>query len=99
MKLSMPLNYAGDFAESTRRVVELESAGLDVVWVAEAYGYDGPSLMGSLLFTLRITLAALAGAALLPAQALPLKNAAPAPALKLPPRKAGKIPSRTPRCF
>ena len=48
MKLSMPLNYAGDFAESARQVVELEAAGLDVVWVAEAYGYDGPSLMGYL---------------------------------------------------
>src|SRR6202451_2589416 len=44
----MPLDYAGNFAESARQVVELESAGLDVVWVAEAYGYDGPSLMGYL---------------------------------------------------
>ena len=34
MKLSMPLSYAGNFAESARQVVELEKAGLDVVWVA-----------------------------------------------------------------
>src|SRR6202046_3786549 len=26
----------------------MEKAGRDVVWVAEAYGYDGPSLMGYL---------------------------------------------------
>src|ERR1700677_1899037 len=59
----MPLNYAGDFAESARRVVELEAAGLDVVWVAEAYGYDGPSLMGYLAAkTERVEI----GAAILP---------------------------------
>src|ERR1700728_1712341 len=44
----MPLSYAGNFAESARQVVALEAAGLDGVWVAEAYGYDGPSLMGYL---------------------------------------------------
>src|SRR6202050_1077733 len=48
MKLSMPLNYAGGFAESARQTAELEKVGLDVVWVAEAYGYDAPSLMGYL---------------------------------------------------
>ncbi|HEY1831555.1 MAG TPA: LLM class F420-dependent oxidoreductase [Acidimicrobiales bacterium] len=48
MKLSMPLSYAGGFEESARQVAELEKAGLDTVWVAEAYGYDGPSLMGYL---------------------------------------------------
>jgi F420-dependent oxidoreductase-like protein len=42
------LSYAGGFAESARQVAELEKVGLDVVWVAEAYGYDGPSLMGYL---------------------------------------------------
>src|SRR5580693_8337912 len=44
----MPLNYAGGFAESARQTAELEKAGLDNVWVAEAYGYDAPSLMGYL---------------------------------------------------
>ncbi len=48
MKISMPLDYSGGFAESVARVVELEKAGLDLVWVAEAYGFDGPSLMGYL---------------------------------------------------
>ncbi|MGH9046231.1 MAG: LLM class F420-dependent oxidoreductase [Acidimicrobiales bacterium] len=48
MKLSMPLSYAGGFAESARQTAELEKAGLDTVWVAEAYGFDGPSLMGYL---------------------------------------------------
>ena len=63
MKLSMPLSYAGNFAESARQVVELEAAGLDVVWVAEAYGYDGPSLMGYLAAkTERVEI----GAAILP---------------------------------
>jgi F420-dependent oxidoreductase-like protein len=48
VKLSMPLSYAGGFAESARQTAELEKVGLDTVWVAEAYGYDGPSLMGYL---------------------------------------------------
>src|SRR5580658_3461702 len=44
----MPLSYAGGFAESARQVAELEKVGLDLVWVAEAYGFDAPSLMGYL---------------------------------------------------
>jgi len=36
MKLSMMLNYAGGFHAAVDRVVELEKAGLDVVWIAEA---------------------------------------------------------------
>jgi F420-dependent oxidoreductase-like protein len=48
MKLGMPLSYAGGFKEAARQVFELEKAGLDTVWVAEAYGYDGVSLMGYL---------------------------------------------------
>lgn len=48
MKISMPLDYSGGFAESVAKVAELEKAGLDLVWVAEAYGFDGPSLMGYL---------------------------------------------------
>ncbi|TDQ52459.1 LLM class F420-dependent oxidoreductase [Actinorugispora endophytica] len=46
MQISMPLNYSGDIKESVDQVVELEKAGLDTVWVAEAYGFDGPTLMG-----------------------------------------------------
>src|SRR5215218_10060708 len=48
MKIAMPLNYAGDFEGSARQVVELEKAGLDLVWVAEAYGVDAVSIMGYL---------------------------------------------------
>jgi len=48
MKLSMQLAYSGGFEESARQVVDLESAGLDIAWVAEAYGFDGVSLMGYL---------------------------------------------------
>ena len=48
MKLSMPLMYAGNPREAADSVAALEKAGLDTVWVAEAYGYDSPTLMGYL---------------------------------------------------
>jgi F420-dependent oxidoreductase-like protein len=48
MKLSMMINYAGGFKEAVQRVVELEKAGLDQVWVAEAYSYDAISQVGYL---------------------------------------------------
>jgi F420-dependent oxidoreductase-like protein len=48
MKISMTLNYAGGFEESARQAADLEQAGLDVVWVAEAYSFDAPSFMGYL---------------------------------------------------
>lgn len=48
MKISMQLQYSGGFKESAQQVADLERAGLDIVWVAEAYGYDAPSLMGYL---------------------------------------------------
>lgn len=48
MQISMQLSYSGGFKESADSVAELEEAGLDLVWVAEAYGFDGPSLMGYL---------------------------------------------------
>jgi F420-dependent oxidoreductase-like protein len=44
----MQLSYAGDFKEAAQKVVDLESAGLDIVWVAEAYTFDAISLMGYL---------------------------------------------------
>lgn len=63
MRLSMPLSYAGGFTESVDMVVEMEKAGLDVVWVAEAYGFDAPSHMGYLAArTTRVQI----GAAILP---------------------------------
>jgi F420-dependent oxidoreductase-like protein len=46
VKIAMSLAYSGGFRESVRRVAELEKSGLDLVWVAEAYGFDSPSLMG-----------------------------------------------------
>ncbi|WP_017605850.1 LLM class F420-dependent oxidoreductase [Nocardiopsis alkaliphila] len=48
MRISMPLQYAGEPKSAVDQVVELEKAGLDTVWVAEAYGYDSPTLMGYL---------------------------------------------------
>ena len=48
MKLSTPLMYSGNPRESADQVAKLEKAGLDTVWVAEAYGFDSPTLMGYL---------------------------------------------------
>ena len=48
MKVSTMLSYSGGFKEAANQVVEMEKAGLDLVWVAEAYGFDSPSLMGYL---------------------------------------------------
>lgn len=44
----MQMPYAGGFEQSIAQVVELEKAGLDIVWVAEAYGFDAVSVMGYL---------------------------------------------------
>ena len=48
MKISMSINYSGNFKDSAQRVVELEKAGLDVVWIAEAYSFDAVSQVGYL---------------------------------------------------
>ncbi len=40
--------YDGNPRATADQVVELEKAGLDMVWVAEAYGFDSPTLMGYL---------------------------------------------------
>lgn len=48
MQISMQLSYSGGFKKAADTVAELEAAGLDLVWVAEAYGFDGASLMGYL---------------------------------------------------
>jgi F420-dependent oxidoreductase-like protein len=44
----MQLNYAGGFKETVQQIVDLEQAGLDIVWVAEAYSFDAISQMGYL---------------------------------------------------
>ncbi|GAB2495329.1 LLM class F420-dependent oxidoreductase [Nocardiopsis aegyptia] len=46
MRISMPLQYAGEPKAAVDLVAELEKAGLDTVWVAEVYGFDSPTLMG-----------------------------------------------------
>ena len=48
MQLSTPLQYDGNPRATADQIAELEKAGLDMVWVAEAYGYDSPTLMGYL---------------------------------------------------
>jgi F420-dependent oxidoreductase-like protein len=48
MKLSMPLMYDGNPRQTADQVAGLEKAGLDTIWVAEAYGFDSPTLMGYL---------------------------------------------------
>jgi F420-dependent oxidoreductase-like protein len=48
MKLSMPLMYDGNPRQAADQVAGLEKAGLDTIWVAEAYGFDSPTLMGYL---------------------------------------------------
>ncbi|MGD9531804.1 LLM class F420-dependent oxidoreductase [Pseudonocardia sp.] len=48
MLLSTQLQYGDDPISNVEQVVALEKAGLDVVWVAEAYSFDAVSLMGFL---------------------------------------------------
>ncbi|MEO6652140.1 MAG: LLM class F420-dependent oxidoreductase [Ilumatobacteraceae bacterium] len=48
MKLSMMISYSGDFHADVERVRQLEAAGLDLVWVPEAYSFDSVSQMGFL---------------------------------------------------
>lgn len=51
MRLSMQVQYGGtpaDLARAAAQVADLEQAGLDIVWVAEAYSFDAVSMMGFL---------------------------------------------------
>jgi len=48
VKISTQLMYAGNPREAADQVRALEDAGLDTVWVPEAYGFDSPTLMGYL---------------------------------------------------
>ena len=58
MRISMLMSYAAGFKDAVAEIVELEKAGLDVVWVPEAYSFDAPSAMGYLAAkTERVTIA------------------------------------------
>lgn len=58
MKISTMMSYAHGFVGATKEIVEMEKAGLDVVWVPEAYSFDGVSAMGYLAAkTERVTIA------------------------------------------
>jgi F420-dependent oxidoreductase-like protein len=46
MKLSVPVMYNGSPVETVDQIVAMERAGLDVVWLAEVYTFDAPTLMG-----------------------------------------------------
>ncbi|MFB7154533.1 LLM class F420-dependent oxidoreductase, partial [Streptomyces virginiae] len=46
MELSMMLDYAGNPRRAADEAAALESAGLDAVWVAAAWGFDSPTIMG-----------------------------------------------------
>jgi F420-dependent oxidoreductase-like protein len=48
MKISTGVNYAGDVVKAADTVSRLEAAGIDTVWIAEAYSFDAVSLMGYL---------------------------------------------------
>jgi F420-dependent oxidoreductase-like protein len=48
MRLSTSLPYAGNIKDAVARVRDLAAAGIDLVWVAEAYGFDAVSVLGYL---------------------------------------------------
>ena len=48
MRIGLAINYAGGFKEVAAEVADLERAGLDIVFVPEAYSYDAVSALGYL---------------------------------------------------
>jgi F420-dependent oxidoreductase-like protein len=46
MRIGMALSYSGGFKESVAALGDYEKAGLDIVFVAEAYSFDAVSQMG-----------------------------------------------------
>ena len=48
MRIGMALNYAGGFAETAAELADYEKAGLDIVFVPEAYSFDAVSQLGYL---------------------------------------------------
>ncbi len=58
MRISTLLSYSSGMKEAVKEVQELEKAGLDMVWVPEAYSFDAPSAMGYIAAkTERVTIA------------------------------------------
>jgi len=48
MRIGMGLNYSAGFAETAAEVTDLERAGLDILFVPEAYSFDAVSQIGYL---------------------------------------------------
>ncbi|NMN96536.1 LLM class F420-dependent oxidoreductase [Antrihabitans stalactiti] len=48
MRIGLGINYAGGFKETAAEVADLERAGLDIVFLAEAYSFDAVSGLGYL---------------------------------------------------
>ena len=46
MRIGLGINYAGGFKEVAAEVADLERAGLDIVFVPEAYSFDAVSALG-----------------------------------------------------
>ncbi|GAA4041508.1 LLM class F420-dependent oxidoreductase [Nonomuraea soli] len=46
MRIGMALNYSGGFKETVAELADFEKAGLDIVFVAEAYSFDAVSQLG-----------------------------------------------------
>ena len=58
MKISTLMSYASGYIGASREIAEMEKAGLDVVWIPEAYSFDGVSAMGYMAAkTERVTIA------------------------------------------
>jgi len=48
VKLSTSVAYTGDPRKAAQRAKDLESAGIDMLWVAELYSFDAVSILGYL---------------------------------------------------
>lgn len=48
MRIGLSINYAGGFKDVAAEVADLENAGLDLVFVPEAYSFDAVSALGYL---------------------------------------------------
>lgn len=48
MRIGLSINYSGGFKEAAAEVADLERAGLDIVFVPEAYSFDAVSALGYL---------------------------------------------------